>query len=294
MEIVMQAVISGLLMGAVYGLTALGLTLIFGIMKVINWAHGSFIMIGMFAGYWLWALTGIDPYLGLIIVVPFCFVLGYFVQDILIKPVFKSEVGVREPIGVLMLTAGLWIFLDNFALLLFGAFYRTARTSYTGLTYRIGEILVSAPRLYAFLITIGSAYILYVFLKKTKLGRAIRATGQDRDTASLMGIDIYHIYNISFGIAIAITGMVGALLVPFYYVHPSAGFVFDIRAFIIVVLGGLGSIPGAILGGLLIGLIESVGAQYMTATWTQGIIFGVFLAVLYIRPSGMFGFKQEW
>ncbi|RLE14286.1 branched-chain amino acid ABC transporter permease [Candidatus Aerophobetes bacterium] len=292
--VIIQALINGVLMGGVYGLTALGLTLIFGVMKVINWAHGSFIMVGMFAGYWLWTLTGIDPYLGLIIIVPALFLLGYFVQDALIKPVFRSEVGVREPIGVLILTAGLWLFIDNFALLLFGPFYRTARTPYSGLTYDVGGLLISAPRLYAFIITIVAAYVLSTFLKKTRLGIAIRATGQDRDTASLMGIDVYRIYNIAFGIGIAITGLVGSLLVPFYYIHPQAGFVFDIRAFIIVVLGGLGSVPGALLGGLLIGLIESVGAQFIPATLTQGIIFAVFLGVLYLRPQGLFGFEKEW
>ena len=150
MEMLLQAFINGILMGSVYGLTALGLTLIFGVMKVINFAHGSCLMVGMFASYWLVTLTGIDPYLGLIVVVPFCFVFGYLIQDSLISPVFKREKGVREPFGVLLLTSGLWLVLDNLALLLFGANFRSIKTPYSGLSYQIGDILINGPRLYAF------------------------------------------------------------------------------------------------------------------------------------------------
>jgi branched-chain amino acid transport system permease protein len=294
MEYFAQAVINGLLMGSVYSLTALGLTLIFGVMKVINFAHGSFLMIGMFASYWLFFLTGLDPYLGLIVVVPFCFAVGYFTQSILIKPIFKMEKGVREPLGVLLLTSGLWLLLDNVALLLFGADFRAIQTHYSGMNYQFGSILVSVPRFYAFVGTIAGAIGLHIFLKMTLIGKAIRATGQDRDVAGLMGVNIYYIYNIAFGIGIAITGFVGGLLTPFFYVHPTVGFAFDIRAFVIVVLGGLGSIPGALIGGLIIGLIESVGAQFMTATWTAAIIYIIFLLVLFFKPEGLLGLKEEW
>jgi branched-chain amino acid transport system permease protein len=294
MEYFLQAIVNGLLMGSVYGLTALGLTLIFGVMKVINFAHGSFLMIGMFASYWLFALTGLDPYVGLIVVVPFCFAVGYFTQAVLIQPIFKMEKGVREPLGVLLLTSGLWLFLDNVALLLFGADFRAAKTAYSGMNYQFGSILVSVPRFYAFAGTMAGAIALYVFLKITSIGKAIRATGQDRDVAGLMGVNIYRIYNIAFGIGIAITGLVGGLLTPFFYVHPTVGFAFDIRAFVIVVLGGLGSIPGALIGGLIIGLIESVGAQFMTATGTAAIIYIIFLLVLFFKPEGLLGLKEEW
>ena len=289
-----ESIFNGLLMGGVYGFMALGLTLIFGIVKVINFAHGSFIMVGMFTGYWFWVLTHIDPYLSLLIIVPLLFLLGYQVQNVLIKPVLKSEAEVREPIGILVLTAGLWLFLDNLALLLFGPNFRTAETPYTGQMFKAGDVLISAPKLYAFLISLATTGILYILLKKTLLGKAIRATGQNRQVASLMGVDIYKIYNISFGLGVALTGVTGALLVPFYPVYPNVGFVFDIRAFMIVVLGGLGSIPGALLGGLIVGLIESVGAQFMATSWTAGLIFVIFLLVLYLRPEGMFGFKEEW
>lgn len=294
MDIMVTTIINGILMGGVYGLTALGLTLIFGVMKVINFAHGSFLMGAMFVTYYLFQLTGIDPYLGLVITLPLLFAFGYYTQKVLIRPVFKIERDVREPISVLMLTAGLWIFMDAFALALFGAFYKTIRTSYKGAVLHLGDVIISLPRLYAFVTTVILAILFYAFLKKTRLGKAIRATGQDRDAARLMGINIDRIYNVAFGIGIAIVGVAGAVLMPFYYVHPVVGVVFDIRAFIIVVLGGLGSIPGALLGGVIIGVLESFVAQFITATWTEGIIYAIFISVLFLRPEGLFGFKAEW
>jgi len=289
-----EVVINGLVMGSVYSLTAVGLTLIFGTMKVINFAHGSFIMMGAYAGYWLFVLTGIDPYISLVVIAPLFFLLGYFVNSILINPIFKRETGVREPIEVLVLTGGLWIFLDNSALMWFGPNFRTAQTFYTGKMFNIGNVLISMPKLYAFVIAMITSLSLYLFLKKTRMGRAIRATGQDRDMASLMSINVYQIYNITFGVGIAMTAIAGACLVPFYPIYPNVGFVFDIRAFVIVVLGGLGSVPGALLGGLIVGLIDSIGAQFITSTWTSDLVFIMFLVVLYIRPQGMFGFEKEW
>ncbi len=289
-----ESIINGILMGGLYGFMAVGLTLIFGIVKVINFAHGSFIMVGMFVGYWFFVLTGIDPYLSLLIIVPVLFILGYYVQKFLIKPMLISEAEEREPIGILVLTAGLWLFLDNLALLLFGPNFRTVSTRYTGVTFETGGVLISTPRLYAFLISLALMGVLYFALKKTRIGKAVRATGQDRRVATLMAVDIYRIYNIAFATGIALTGAMGALLVPFYPVYPSVGFVFDIRGFMIVVLGGLGNIQGALLAGLIIGLIESVGAQFMETCWTAGLIFLIFLLVLYFKPEGMFGFKGEW
>jgi len=290
----LQATLNGILMGSVYGFIAVGLSLIFGVMKVINFAHGSFLMVGMFGSFWLVTLTRINPYLALIVVVPFCFVFGYIVQDRLIKPVFKMEKGVREPLGVLLITSGLWLVLDNLALLFFGANYRTIKSSYSGLSYALGKYLVSAPRLYAFVATLLGVGVLYLFLKRTTTGQAIRATGQDRDVAGLMGVNIYRIYNIAFGLGTAITGAAGCLLTPFFYVHPSVGFPFGIKAFVIVVLGGVGSIPGALIGGLIIGVIESVVAQYLTAMWTAAIIYIVFLSVLFLKPEGILGLKGDW
>ncbi len=235
-----------------------------------------------------------DPYLGLILVVPFCFGFGYFSQAFLIKPMFKMEKGVREPMGVLLVTTGLMMLLDNLALLFFGADYKSAQTSYWGTSFRMGDIMISVPRLFAFFGTLLGSAALFVYLKKTTMGRAIRATGQDRDAAGLMGIDVYQIYNVAFALGIAITGLAGGLLVPFFYVQPSVGFFFTIRAFVVVILGGLGSIPGALLGGLLVGLVESVGAQFIQATWTAAFIYIIFILVLFFKPEGILGLKGEW
>lgn len=294
MEVLLQATINGILMGGIYGLTAVGLTLVFGVMKVINFAHGSFLMVGMFASYWLCSLTGLNPYLALIFVVPFSFIIGFCTQAILIKPIFKKEKGVREPLGVLLLTTGLWLLLDNLALLLFGPDYRTLKTSYSGSSYQLSNILINAPRLYAFVGMVIGSFSLYFFLKRTTTGKAIRATAQDRDAAGLMGINIYRIYNIAFGMGVGLTGFVGGLLTIFFYIFPTVGVSFNIKAFIIVVLGGLGSIPGALIGGLVLGIIDSIGAQFMHATWTAVISYVIFLLVLFFKPEGILGLKEEW
>ncbi len=293
---ILQSLVSGTIMGCIYGLTAFGLTLIFGVMKVINFAHGSFLMVAMFSTYWLITLTGVDPYLSMIVIVPLMFGLGFFTQQFLIKPAFKGEKDVREPISVILLTSGIWIFLDALALLLFGAFYRTTQTAYRGKTFLLfdGDLIVNKAKFYGFLITIATTLIIWFVLKRTDVGRAIRAVGQDREAARLMGIDSDYIYNFAFGLGLAAIGVAGVVLIPFYYVHPTVGVVFDIRCFVIVVLGGLGSIPGALLGGLIIGLIESFGAQFITATWTEGLIYLIFLFVLFFKPSGLFGFEQDW
>ena len=294
MDVILQSIVNGLLMGSIYGLTALGLTLIFGIMKVINFAHGSILMVGMFAAYWLVLLTGLHPYLALLVVVPFLFFFGYYLQAIVIQPVFKAERHVREPITVIIVTTGIWYVLDNLAMMLFGANYRVVTTDISGHTFTVGDLIISVPKLYGFIATLASALLLYCFLKYTRMGRAMRATSLDRDAASLMGINQYKVYNVAFGLGTAIAGVAGCALIPFYYVFPTVGVVFDIRAFVIVVLGGLGSIMGAVLGGMIIGVIESVFSQFMASTWTEGIIYVIFLFILFVKPSGLFGMKQDW
>ena len=294
MENFLQSLVSGLLIGGIYGLTAVGLTLIFGVMKVINFAHGSLLMVGMFAAYWFVKLTGVNPYLALLVVVPLLFGFGYLMQQVVIRPVFKAEKDVREPITVIIVTTGIWYILDNLALMAFGAEYRVVRTTVTGKIFDIGGIFFLQSKLYGFLIALATTLFLYWFLKHSKTGKAIRATSLDREAASLMGVNQYKIYNIAFGIGTACCGVAGCVLIPFYYVYPTVGTVFDIRAFIIVVLGGLGSIPGALLGGIIIGIIQSVGAQFMAATWTEEIIYVLFLLILFVKPSGLFGNRHDF
>jgi branched-chain amino acid transport system permease protein len=292
---ILEDAINGILMGSIYGLTALGLTVIFGVLKVINFAHGSLLMVGMYVAYWSIQLTGLHPYIALIFVVPIMFLFGYFLQDIVIKPIFKAEKNVREPITVIIVTTGIWYILDNLTLLIFGPQYRAIENNpLRGGMLEVGDMLISVPKLWGFVAAILTALIIYIFFQKTRIGRAIRATSLDREAASLMGINQYKVYNIAFGIGTAAAGVAAVTLVPFYNVFPTVGVLFDIKGFIIVVLGGLGSIGGAILGGIIIGLIESVAPQFMTATWTEAIVYGLFLIVLFVKPSGLFGVKYDW
>jgi branched-chain amino acid transport system permease protein len=294
MDVIIQSIINGTLTGSIYGLAALGLTLIFGVIKVINFAHGSLLMVGMYAAYWLVTLTGVNPYVALIFVVPLLFFFGYFLQGVVIKPILVQQADVREPTEVIIVTSGVWYILDNLTLMIFGAEYRVVNTSVSGTSFSFGEIIVSAPKLYGFIITIITAVALVWFLKYTKLGKAIRAASLDRVAAGLMGINQFRVYNVAFGIGTAIAGIVGCVLIPFYYVFPTVGVIFDVKCFIIVVLGGLGSIPGALIGGVIVGLIESIGAQFMASTWTELVVYVVFLAVLFVRPAGLFGEKRDW
>ena len=292
---ILEDTINGILMGSIYGLTALGLTLIFGVLKVINFAHGSLLMVAMYVTYWTVTLLGIHPYLSLVVVVPVMFLFGYYLQDIVIKPIFKSEKEVREPITVIIVTTGVWYILDNLTLLIFGPQYRNLQDNpLKGKMLTLGEMLISEPKLWGFVTTLATAALLYWFLQKTRLGRAIRATSLDRQASSLMGISPYKVYNVAFGIGTAIAGIAAVTLVPFYNVFPTVGVLFDIKGFIIVVLGGLGSIGGALLGGIIIGLIESVGPQFMAATWTEAIVYALFLVFLFVKPAGLFGVKYDW
>lgn len=295
MFFILEDTINGILTGSIYGLAALGLTVIFGVLKVINFAHGSLLMVGMYAAYWTVLLTGLHPYLALIIVAPAMFLFGYLLQDILIKPIFRAEKNVREPITVIIVTTGVWYILDNLSLLIFGPQYRNIQDNpLRGKMLEVGEMMISVPKLWGFCAAILTAVLVYLFLQKTRLGRAVRATSLDRDAASLQGINQYKIYNIAFGLGTAVAGVAGVALVPFYNVFPTVGVLFDIKCFIIVVLGGLGSIGGALLGGMIVGVIESVGPQFMTATWTEAIVYGLFLVFLFLKPSGLFGVKYDW
>jgi branched-chain amino acid transport system permease protein len=287
--------INGILMGSIYGLTAMGLTIIFGVLKVINFAHGSLLMVGMYVAYWAVALTGLHPYLVLVLVVPVMYLFGYYMQDIVIKPIFKAEKNVREPITVIIVTTGIWYILDNLTLLIFGPQYRNLMDNpLRGKMIEMGEMFISVPKLFGFVTALVTAFGVYWFFQKTKLGRGIRATSLDREAASLMGINQYKVYNVAFGIGTATAGIAAVTLVPFYNIFPTVGVLFDIKGFIIVVLGGLGSIGGALVGGIIVGLIESVGPQFMTATWTEAIVYGLFLLVLFVKPSGLFGMKYDW
>ncbi|RPI10094.1 MAG: branched-chain amino acid ABC transporter permease [Zetaproteobacteria bacterium] len=287
------AVVNGIVVGGLYGAIAVGLSLIFGVMRVINFAHGSFLMIGLFIPFWLWQLYGFNPYLSILVAAPALFGLGYAVQAVLIAPLYKRERAmVIEPLSALMLTAGVGLILDNVTFMFFGPDYRGITLEFASRALWVGDILnINYTRGIAFLASLVIAAGLSLFLAYSDLGRSIRSTAQNRDAAALCGINVMRIYNVTFGLGCAILGVVGCLMIPFYLVSPHIGLAFGVRSFITVVLGGIGSIPGCILGGLILGVVESVAAQFVTASSASIFSFIIFILVLFFKPTGLLGMR---
>jgi branched-chain amino acid transport system permease protein len=291
-DLLIQGALSGLLIGGVYGLIALGLNLVFGTMRVVNFAQGSLLMVAMFMTYWLHVLTGLHPYLTPLVTVPVLFGVGYAIQLVLITPLLAREKA-REPMSVLLMTLGLALLLENLALLLFRGDYKTVQVSQTNEVWFVGDYIVSVSRFWALVALLATVAALWAFLSRTDLGRAIRAVGQDRQVARLLGINDRVIYNYAFGISTAVMGIAAATLLPFYYIHPGVGTSFLLKAFVIVVLGGLGSMPGAALGGLAVGVIEGVIGIWTQAAMAQILLFAVFIAMLFFRPAGLLGVERK-
>ncbi|MDI4664578.1 branched-chain amino acid ABC transporter permease [Xanthobacter autotrophicus] len=284
------AVINGLLLGGIYGGVALGLSLIFGVMRVINFAHGSFLMLAMYCSYLLWASLGVHPYVSILVTVPFLFAVGYVVQSVVISPLIRRERAlVVEPTSALLLTAGVYLVVDNSVLMAFGPDVRSVTTDITYESIFVAGLPINMARLIGFAAAILVAFALSFWLKHSDMGRAIRATAQNRDAAAMSGINVPLIYNVTFGLGCAVLGLFGALLVPFFSITPTIGLSFGIKSFLVVVLGGIGSIPGSILGGLLLGVFESVAAQFVTATSAAIFSFGLFIVILLMRPAGLMG-----
>jgi branched-chain amino acid transport system permease protein len=283
-SILFPAVLNGLTTGAVYALVALGLTLIDGVLHIINFAHGAALMLALYAVYLLKEKLGIDPYLSLVAVVPGMFVLGYLLQRAIIN---RASHGKDE--NILLVTLGLAIVMENAALLAFKSDTRTIDTAYTLTTVPIGPAMIALPKLIAFGGALLVSALMLLLMVKTDLGRAIRAVAKEKQGARLMGIDVDHVYAMSFGIGLACLGAAACFLMPAYYVNPQVGGGFVLVAFTIVVLGGMGSFAGALVGGLLIGVVESVGGLYFGESLGQVGIFAIFIAVLLFRPQGLFG-----
>jgi branched-chain amino acid transport system permease protein len=284
MTVFLQSVLSGVLVGGVYALIGIGLTIIFGVMRVINFAHGDLLMLGMYATWIVFTLLGLDPFVSIVLVAPLMFLWGAFLQKVFINRVLNAL-----PQNQILLTIGLGLVMSNTMMLIFTSDYRILTTSYSSSSFTIGELSVSQPLLVAFLITAGITGALYWFLLKTDTGQAIRATAQDRDAAQLMGINVRAMSVLAFGIGAALSGTAGALISPTYYIFPQVGSAFTLKAFVIVVLGGMGSVVGATLGGILVGLTESLAAVYVASGLKELVVFVAFLAVLLFKPSGLLG-----
>ncbi|HEY6104421.1 MAG TPA: branched-chain amino acid ABC transporter permease [Anaeromyxobacteraceae bacterium] len=284
METLVQSLVSGVLTGSLYAMIGVGLTVIFGVMRIINLAHGEMVMLGMFGAYWSWTLWKIDPFASAILWVPLLFVAGMLAYRFLIAPIVPGG-----ELNTLLYTAGLSLLVANLALFLWTGDYRTLNLPYAVQPLRPLGIAVPVPLLIAFVLAALVTLGLYLFLSRTDTGRAVRATSQDREAAALMGIDVDRIATITFGLGTALAGAAGVLLVPSLYLYPTVGEILVVKCFVIVVLGGLGSVPGAIAGGVLLGLVESLGAVYVSVAYKDTIGFVIFLLVLLFRPQGLFG-----
>lgn len=263
---------------------SIGLNLIFGVVKVVNFAHGEFLMLGMYIAYWAFTLYGLDPYVSLPLVALLIFGLGALTQGLIINPLLRAK-----DINQVLATIGLMIFLQNLALFLWKSDFRSVLTAYSAESISIGEMRFSLTRMFAFAVAMATALLFYILLTRTDVGRRIRAVAQDADAAELMGIDHRRVYILTFGIGGALVGIAAAAMSPIYYAFPTVGALFGPTAFIVVVLGGLGSFIGAIVGGLIIGIVESVAGVLTNAELAKAVAFAIFLLVLFRKPTGLFG-----
>lgn len=285
--ILAAAAINGLLMGGIYTLVASGLTLIYGVLHIINFAHGSMLMLAMFGVYFLLTKLGIDPYLALLVMVPAMYALGYLLYRHMIG---RLSLGRDE--NILLITLGLSILIENLALLFFKGDSRTVSLSYSDKMFELGPLLLGMPKVISFFASMVLCAMLGLFITRTDTGKAIRAVAKERMGARLVGIDVDRIFAVSFGIGLATLGAAACLLMPIFYVSPSSGHVFVIVAFTVVVLGGMGSFLGAVLGGLIVGLTESFGGLFLGESLGQIGISLIFILILLFRPSGLFGDKR--
>jgi branched-chain amino acid transport system permease protein len=284
MTIFLQSLLSGVLIGGAYALIGVGLTIIFGVMRIINFAHGDLVMLGMYASYFLFTMGHVDPFVSIVFVFPLLFLFGAILQKTVINRVLNAL-----PQNQILLTIGIGLILSNTMMLLFTSDYRIISTSYSSGSFRLGEISVSTPLLVSFVITAAVTAVLYWFLLKTDTGQAIRATAQDRDAAQLMGVNVRRMSVLATGIGAGLAAVAGALISPTYYIFPQVGQPFTLKAFVIVVLGGMGSVMGATVGGILIGATESLAGAYISSGLKDLVVYVLFLLILLFKPAGLFG-----
>lgn len=280
----LQVLINGLLLGGIYAAVGVGFSLTWGVLNIINIAHGAMVMLGAYATFFLFSTFGMDPFLAIPFSALALFGLGYLVQRVLINRVIPHGVFMT-----LVLTFGLSLLLIDLALIVFSGDYRSVNPSYAGAGFTFADTVVPYQRAGAFAVALVAVTGLQLFLGHTHLGRGIRATALNRQAAQLVGVDVLHIYAVTFGIGAAMAGVAGALLSMLVTITPVMGNVFIGKSFVIATLGGLGTVQGALVGGLLLGLAESFGASILGSSYQQVIGFAILLAVLVLRPQGLLG-----
>lgn len=281
MNTFLQACVNGLMIGGFYSLMGMGQNIIFGVMKIINFCHGEMLMVGMYLTYALYTFCGIDPYLSMPVVALIMMVLGGLIQHSLITP----SLGTKSFTNLLFLTVGLGILLSNLAQVIFSSDYRTLSTRYSSLILTIGPVTVALPKMISFGVLIVISVALFFFLKYTGIGKKIRAVSQNPLGAQVVGINSRWIYMITYGLGAALAGVSGALLTQFFVINPTAGSNFGFRALIVVVVGGLGSIPGAFFAGILLGLLETLISLFIGPSLKTLMVFLIFIIMLVVRQN---------
>ncbi|OUM98693.1 MAG: ABC transporter permease [Firmicutes bacterium ZCTH02-B6] len=281
---VLEAIANGVLVGGVYAIISVGLTLVYGIMDIVNFAQADFLMLGMFAAYLCAQFLGLDPVLSSILVFPVIFLVGALVQRGLVQRVQKAPI-----VSQIFLTVGLSLVLQSLMQMIFGANFRSVTTSYQTKAISVGPLNLSVPYVLAFLASAVMALALWLFLERTDLGRCMRATAQNRVAATLVGIDPSKMYLVAFGIGTALAGMAGAVILPYAYVFPTVGHQYALIMFTVVVLGGLGNVLGSLVGGLLVGVIHSVSAVFLPTQLQNLVVFIIFILTLTFKPTGLVG-----
>ena len=285
-----QSVANGILIAGLYAAVTLGITLVLGVMGIVNFAHGELVMIGAYNSFWLFALFGLDPLLSLPISALLLFVIGIGLFKFTIRPILKDP-----PLNQLLLTLGISIFFQNLAMMLWKTDSRSVITAYSGMSLNLGMVHLGLTRIITFFIAVALTIILVLFLYKVRSGRAMRAVNENNTAAWLIGINVKRTYLLAFGVASALAGAAGALVSTVMYTYPMVGFKLSLKAFCILVLGGLGNIPGTLVGSLILGLTESFVGTFVPegSGWADGISFILLIVILVIKPTGLFGTRRE-
>jgi branched-chain amino acid transport system permease protein len=280
----LQAILDGIMLGGVYSVISIGLTLVFGVISIVNFAQAQFLMIGMYVAYYAWAMWGIDPVLGSVLSFGVAFVIGYATQQFLIAKVLKAP-----EVAQIFLTVGLLIVLDNFALIVFGSEFKSVQTPYQNESIEFAGLMMSAPYAISFCASAIAGLGVWWLLARTWWGRSVRATSQDKMAAQLIGVNPNQIYRITFALGVALTAFGGGIILPYLTASPSVGEQFGVLMFTVVVLGGLGNVLGAVIGGIAVGIIQSVSSLFLPIQLQNLTLFCVFILTLALKPEGLIG-----